>query len=171
MLEPDGSAYFYTVVQQNFGCSHSFLYVVWHWNEPTPAFCGLCFLWNLFRDEAPSRIHEYKQLAENGNPAMKEAFLKYIESQMGLVAPAPGQPLKKFRLAREQYSRKPRKTSTPATYALWELFGSQPKMAKPLLRLLLGVEESDVARQLDMSIYNLQTTVAKGIRTSLRYVR
>lgn len=102
---------------------------------------------------------------------MKEAFLKYIESQMGLVAPAPGQPLKKFRLAREQYSRKPRKTSTPATYALWELFGSQPKMAKPLLRLLLGVEESDVARQLDMSIYNLQTTVAKGIRTSLRYVR
>jgi hypothetical protein len=171
VLEPDGSAYFYTVVRQNFGCSHSFLYVVWHWNERTPAFCGLCFLWNLFRDEAPSSIHEYKQLAENGNPAMKASFLKFLESQMGLVGPSPGQSLKNYRLARGQLSRKPSKASSPATFALWELFGSQPKMAKPLLRLLLGVEESDVSRQLEMSLYNLQTTVAKGIRTSLRYVR
>lgn len=171
MLQPNGILYFYTVVQQNFGCSHSFLYVVSTWNEGTPAFCGLCFLYNVFRDEHPTRIHEYKQLTVNGNPETKQAFLKHVESVMGLTGPKPGQSLRNYRLAREQYSRRPNRSNLPVTSALWELFGSQPKMAKPLLRALLGVTEPDIARQLDMSIYNLQTTIAKAIRTTLRYVR
>lgn len=171
MLEPNGMAYFYAVVQQNFGCGHSFLYVVWRWNEQTPAFCGLCFLANLFRDEAPTRIHEYKQLAENGNPQTKHAFLKYLEHNLGLIAPQPGESLKNFRLARKQYSARPDKESSPATFALWTLFGFQPQMAKPLLRMVLGWSERDIARDTDASIYNIQTSVAKGIRTSLRYVR
>lgn len=171
MLEPDGSAYFYTPLPLNFGCSHSFLYVVWHWNEKTPAFCGLCLLISIFQDEVPRRIHEYKQLAENGNPETKQQFLNHLEANLGLVAPKPGQNLKQFRLAREQYIRRPSRSQLPVTHALWTLFGFQPKMAKPLLRMLLGLTETEIARQLDMSIYSVQTTVAKAIRTTLRYVR
>lgn len=171
MLEPDGSAYFYSNLVPVSGCGHSFLYVVWRWNEKTPAFCGLCFLSALWKDEAPTRIHEYKQLAVNGNPETKESFLKYLESNLGLREPLPGQSLKNFRLAREQYSRRPSKKSSPATFALWTLFGYQPRMAKPLLRMILGLSETDISRQTGESLYNIQMSVAKGIRTSLRYVR
>lgn len=171
MLQPDGTAYFYSGIVPRSSCGHSFLYVVLTWNEGTPAFCGLCFLYNVFRDEHPTRIHEYKQLALNGNPETKHEFLNHLQSSLGLAAPQPGQSLRNYRLAREQYSRKPDRAKHPVTSALWELFGSQPKMAKPLLRALLGVEENEIARQMDWSIYNLQTTMAKAIRTALRYVR
>lgn len=171
MLEPDGTAYFYTSLPLNFGCNHSFLYVVFNFNATSPAFCGLCFLANLIRDEAPTRVHEYKTLAENGNPAMKVKFLKYLESAMGMVAPSDGQSLKHFRLAREQYSARPSKRSSPGTFALWMLFGSQPRMARPLLRMILGNSEDEVASQLNLSIYTVQTSVAKGVRTALRFAR
>lgn len=170
MLQPDGTAYFYGVTQQNFGCSHSFLYVVWTWNERTPAFCGLCFLTNLFRDEHPTRIHEYKKLADNGNPDMKSAFVSHLQHALGMKSPLPGQSLKNFRLAREQYARKPSKQHQPATFALWTLFGYQPKMAHLLLRMMLGSTENDLLTE-GFSIYQTQTTVAKAIRTALRYVR
>lgn len=171
MIEPDGSAYFYSPQHPGFACGHSFLYVVWRWNEVTPAFCGLCFLASLFEDEVPKKMHEYKQLAENGNPETYGLFLAHLQSQMGLHAPPPEQSLSQFRRAREQYSPKPPRSQLPVTHALWQLFGSQPKMAKPLLRMLLGLSENEIARQTGDSIYNIQTTVAKGIRTSLRYVR
>jgi hypothetical protein len=171
MIQPDGSVYFYSPLRTSFPCAHSFLYVVWTWNEWTPAFCGLCFLDALFKDEVPKKIHEHKQLAENGNPETSGVFLAHLQAQLGLHSPKPDEPLHQFRRAREQYSPKPPKSQLPVTYALWKLFGDQPKMAKPLLRMLLGQTENEIARQTGDSIYNIQTTVAKGIRTTLRYVR
>jgi hypothetical protein len=125
---------------------------------------------NLFKDELPTRIHEYKKLADNGNPDTKPAFLAHLQHALGMIPPQPGQSLKNFRLAREQYARRPSKQHQPATYALWTLFGYQPAMAKVLLRMMLGESENDFLKD-GYSIYQVQTTVAKAIRTALRFVR
>lgn len=171
MIQPDGTAYFYSEFQPVSFCGHSFLYTVHKWNERTPAFCGLCFLADLLSDEMPPKIHEYKVLADNGKPEMKPRFVGHLETALGLVPPAPNQSLKQFRLARKQYTRPPSKNHTPATYGLWTLMGYQPQMAKPLLRLLVGCSEQAVMAEMNMSLYNLQVTVAKAIRTCLRYAR
>lgn len=165
MIEPDGIAYFYTPLSPPLSlCSHSVLYYV-------ERFCGLCFLTDVFQSEVPRKIHEYKVLAVNGNPETKGTFLKHLSGQMGLHEPPPDISLERFRRARKQYSPEPSRTQFPVTFALWQMFGSQPKMAKPLLRRLLGSNENEIASQLDMSIYTVQVTLAKAIRTTLRYVR
>lgn len=166
MLQPDGTAYFYGTVHTT--CSHSVLYRI---TSERSSFCGLCWLTDVFQSEVPSQIHERRTLAVNGKPETSHNFIQHVEAAMGLHEPPPDQPLHRFRRAREQYSREPSAVKLPVTNALWKMFGFQPKMAKPLLRSLLGSNEYEIAAQLDMSLYNVQLTMAKGIRTALRYMR
>jgi len=132
--------------------------------------CGLCILRDAFETEIPKRLVEFGQLAENGDPQMSGEFVAHLEAALGMKAPLPGQSLRSYRRARGQL-RKPSRQHLPAMYALWTLMGDQPPMAKPLLRMMLGATESDVSKELDMSLYNVHITVAKGVRTALRYIR
>lgn len=166
-----GEDYFYLGLGVDKGCSHSPFYVVWDYNDQKPAFCGLCWLDSFFKNEFPSKIHEYKILAENGNPETSPRFWAHLEAQCGLVPPNPGQSLETFRLARERLYGKPSRRQFPVTHALWKMMGNQPKIARPLLRALWGQPEPTIAKEFNYTLFNTHSTIGKGVRLALRNLR
>jgi hypothetical protein len=153
------------------GCSHPRTYWLFTQNDHLPAFCGLCWLTEVWEDEVPRRLHAYKQLAENGKPELSSQFRRHLEVNMGLVPPKPGENLRQYRLAREQYTRKPRKNDYPVTAALYQMMGSQPIIAQSLFRSLCGQELVQIAEDLHITPYGAYQATAKGIRMVLRYIR
>lgn len=133
-------------------------------------FCSLCFLQAAFEAEVPRRVHAYKLLAENGNPANSESFVAHLECVMGLMPPKPGQNLREFRLARKRYSS-PSPSMYPVTSALWEMMGYQPPLATPLMYCLMGLPEAQIAVKLGISQYNVSIRLVKAARLALRFVR
>jgi hypothetical protein len=166
-----GEDFFYLGLGVDRGCSHSLFYMVWDYNDEKPVFCGLCYLTTFFQDEFPKKIHAYKVLAENGNPETDPRFWSHLEAQCGLIPPRTGQDLREYRRARKGVYGVPSKRQFPVTHSLWTMMGYQPKIARPLLRALWGLEETDIAREFHYTIYNTHATIGKGVRLALRNLR
>lgn len=149
-------------------CGHSPLYTLSNYAEQ-PLFCGLCLLKQGFEAEVPGRIHEFKTLAENGNPETSPRFMLHMTVSMGLMPPSAREALKGYRLARGQFSR-PSWGQFPVTSALWKLMGDQPPLAVPLIFAVQGHAEALIAKRLDDSVRSITIRTAKGIRTTMRYL-
>ena len=150
-------------------CEHHPLYYLgWERQE---VFCGLCSVKFRLELEVPGRVHAYKLLADNGNPATDPRMWAHLEAALGLIPPKPQQNLNEYRLARERLYGKPSKRLFPTTRALWDLMGYQPKLATPLVRTIFGKDVLQVAAELGMTRYGVHMAIAKGVRTTLRYVR
>lgn len=122
-------------------------------------------------NELPKKIHFSKQLTDNGNPQQTPLVQAHVQLVEGLIPPKPGQSAKQYRLAREQLETKAAHEIFPFTSALWELMGYQPVLATPLVKLLAGKREPQIARELDATWYDITVRISKGIRTALRFVR
>jgi hypothetical protein len=166
-----GETWFYGSYKPLLGCSHSPFCIVWGFNSNEPTGCGLCHLQAIFETEFPKRLHEYELLAENGNPETTPAFWSRIESAMGLEGPKPHQDLRKYRASRAMQYRQPSRGQFPVTSALWKMMGYQPKLAKPLVRSLLGVAPEAIGREFSLSVYRVHETLGKGVRFALRELR
>lgn len=150
-------------------CEHPAIYYLgWERNE---VFCGFCSVKFRLELEVPGRIHAYKQLADNGNPATDSRMWAHLEAVLGLIPPKPNQNLIEYRLARGRLYGEPSKRQFPTTHALWSLMGYQPKLATPLVRTILGMNVLDVAAELNMTRYGVHMAIAKGVRATLRDVR
>lgn len=151
-------------------CLHSPLYLIFNDGDPH---CGLCLLMDAIRHELPKKMHyTQRQLTTNGNPQQTAILMAHVQLVEGLKPPRPDESLKQFRLAREQYTKtKPAHQIFPFTSALWELMGYQPTLATPLIKLIYGHEEPQLARLLGISQYELKVRVSKAIKATLKYVR
>lgn len=132
--------------------------------------CLFCFLQDGFQNELPGRLHLGRQLADNGNPEQAPRLISHVQVVEGFRPPRPNQNLRSYRLARKQYSR-PAHGLFPFTSALWELMGYQPPLAIPLIRAISGENLPKIAENLDISIYNLQNRIEKGIKLTLGFLR
>jgi len=160
--------------------------------EEQPLFCGLCLMKEGFEAELPGRLHAYKQLASNGNPETETKFLTHLTLVMGFLPPNTGESLTAYRFrtgrqkrnrkpprAREQYSEawlqseplsKPSSKLYPVASALWKLMGYQPPLGIVLVKAVSGLTEREIARELDISILNVNNRMGKGIRTAMGYL-
>lgn len=169
MFPVDGTAYFYGPASPLYCLIHPQSYVV---KVHKSRACGLCLMKEQFETELPTKIHLARVIAENGNPQMDGQFVGFLETSLGLMAPKPDQTLKEFRRARKQYKlAEPNRKRSPMTRALWDMFGTQPKLAGPLLLALLGASEAEIARRRDMSLYNVRVTIGKAINMAAEYIR
>lgn len=162
-----GEGYFYGNYRPKPECNHSLFAVVLGQDTAEPLGCGICHLWSIFQTEIPKRLHEYEVLAENGNPEVSPRFWAHIESQMGLVPPKPEEDLRSFRASRARAYRQPSRSQFPVTFALWKMMGYQPRLAKPLIRVLFGMAPEEISQ----STYRVHETIGKGVRMALRYMR
>lgn len=174
-------------------CQHSLLYFL-QIDESGPLLCGLCFFKEGYESELPGRIHQFKVLADNGNPQTAPMLMAHLQVSMGLKPPKPGQDLRDFRrqrnaLAREQYtvrgpqkfgsklsthSRNVRFSSTsrlyPVASALWKLMGYQPPLGIVLVRGVTGRTEEEIAAELNVTRFNVNIRMTKAIRTAVGYL-
>lgn len=163
----EGFDYFYRT--GSVSCGHSPFYTLW--DDENNKFCGSCWLGQWFRAEIPSRLHEARNLAENGNPETSPRFWAHIESQLGLIPPRADEDLKSYSLAREQLYGRPSRAQLPVTFAMWKMMGKQPKLAKPLLKSLFSATEDEIGIEFELSKYGVQSTLGKGIRLAMRFIR
>lgn len=174
-------------------CDHNPFYAV-RFMEEQPWFCGLCFFRIGYDSEIPTRIHEYKTLASNGNPETKPKMVSHLHVVMGLKAPNPGERLSDFRkrrsaLAREQYTARsplpghklflqtriepfsrPAPGLFPVTTALWKLMGYQPPLARVLIEGVNGSTEFQIAQLLETSVLDIYIRMAKAIRVGMEFI-
>lgn len=176
-FKSQGRDYFKTLPYDSFramvDCSHSPLYLLSNYEEQ-PLFCGLCFFREGWESEIPGRVHEYKTLAENGNPETSPKFLAHLYLAMGLQAPELHETTYIFRrnrkrLAREQYSS-PAWGIFPVSSSLWQLMGYQPPLAKVLIPAAYGRDELTIAAALGLSLVGVHITMAKAIRTAMGFL-
>lgn len=158
------------------GCEHPRTYWVFTQNDGIPAFCGLCWITQVWEDEIPGRIHAYKLLAENGKPEIAPQFRRHLEILVGLRPPEPGQNLREYRLARGRLYTAPKKRAHPISAALWSIMGDQPPIARCLIRSMFGQPLVEIAVDLrnaypTITPYGAYQATAKGIRMTLRYLR
>lgn len=174
-------------------CGHSLVYII----QPEASgalLCGLCFFKDGYQAELPPKFHVYKQLAENGNPETTPRFMSHLNVVMGLIAPKQDEDLHEFRrnrnsLAREQYTvrsplpghplqtltREQKKTKPswgmyPVASSLWKLMGYQPPLGVVLVRAIGGRTETEIAYELNLSLFNVHERMGKAIRTALTYL-
>lgn len=166
-----GDLYMYGQISHRVPCGHSPFAIVWSQDDSLPVGCGLCHLRAILETEIPKRLHEYEVLAENGNPETSPRFWAHVESSMGLVPPREGQNLRAYRASRAGAYRQPSRLQFPVTSSLWKMMGYQPKLAKPLVRALLGQAPEQIGREFSLSTYMVHETLGKGVRLALRYLR
>jgi hypothetical protein len=90
---------------------------------------------------------------------------------MGLVPPKPGQNLNSFRASRARSYKQPSRQQLPVTSALWKMMGYQPKLAHPLVWAILEADAGTISRHFNMSTFQAHSTLGKGVRLALRYLR
>lgn len=147
-------------------CGHSF--VLWiSWER---LFCGLCFLRDGYHAELPGKLHSTKVLADNGKPQQTGRLESHVQVIEGIFAPKPGQSLEAFRRVRNALETKPAKNQFPFASSLWDLMGKQPPLAIPLVRALHKPPE-EVARDMELSSYNVYERLMKGVRAATDLVR
>lgn len=155
-------------------CPHSPLYIV-QLPETGIATCGLCFFREGWESELPTTVHQHHVLAQNGNPETAPKFMAHLFLVMGLVQPEEGMDLKEWRrirkrpLAREQYTDVAWGLF-PIGSSLWQLMGYQPPLGIVLVRAVSGFNELQIAKELELSTWNVVDRMAKAIRTALRYI-
>jgi hypothetical protein len=147
----------------NGSCEHSSIYQV-------QDVCLICFFRDGFQNEIPGRMHFSKQLTDNGNPQQTGRLMSHVSIVEGFRPPKPDQNLHSYRLARKQYSS-PAHRLFPFTSALWELMSFQPPLATPTILLVSGEKAPKIAEKLDISLYNLQERVQKGINLAVGFLR
>jgi len=161
-------AAFYQQTYPERPCGHSSLFFVHHVERPEITFCGLCWIQEGWESEFPRRFHEYKLLAENGNPETSPRFWSHLKANLGLVPPEPDQDLNSYRLARKRLYGVPSKNQHPIAFALYEVMGVQPKLAVPLLRSLCGFSIDQIRAETRMTTYGVHQSMSKGIRIVIR---
>jgi hypothetical protein len=147
----------------NGSCEHSSIYSV-------QDVCLICFFKDGFQNEIPGQIHFSKLLTENGNPQQTGRMMAHVSLVAGFRPPKPEQNLRDWRHSREQYTR-PAHGIFPFTSALWELMSFQPPLATPTILLVSGLKAPKIAEKLDISIYNVQERVQKGINLAVGFLR
>lgn len=160
-----------TPMQGSSSCQHSIDFFLFTQDDNKLAFCGLCRLRELWEDEVPRKIHAYKVLADNGNPQVAGAFYAHLQASVGLIAPKPDENLNNFRLARGRLYRAPSEMQFPLLRALWEMMGTQPKLASALICQLNHQDSLVSAANLKMTSYGFNQATAKAIRLALRTIR
>lgn len=174
-------------------CGHSPFYVS-QFEPEQPPFCGLCFFRIGVEAEVPTRIHQFKVLATNGNPETTPKMVSHLHVVMGLIPPKPTEDLREYRkrrsaLAREQYTArsplpdhkvftqiklepfsKPAPGLFPVTSALWKLMGYQPPLGRVLVEGVNGRTENQIARKLETSVLDIYIRMAKAIRVGMGFI-
>lgn len=147
----------------NGSCDHPFIYQV-------KDVCLICFFKDGFQNEIPGQIHFAKSLADNGNPQQTGRMMAHVSLVAGFRPPNPNQNMRDYRRSREQYT-KVAHGLFPFTSALWELMSFQPPLATPTILLISGLKAPKIAEKLDISIYNVQERVQKGINLAVGFLR
>jgi len=174
-------------------CSHNPSYG-FHFYPEQPPFCGLCFFREGVESEIPGRIHQYRVLADNGNPETSPKFMAHLQVVMGLEPPKSGESLQAYRkrriaLAREQYTARsplpdhhlfqqtrvekyssPSPRLFPVTSALWKLMGYQPPLGRVLIQGVNGRTEWEIASQLSTSVLDIYVRMVKAIRVGMGFI-
>lgn len=174
-------------------CGHSPHYLLKLYKEQ-PWFCGLCFFREGTESEVPTRIHQFKTLADNGNPQTTAKMISHMHVSMGLKPPEPGEALSDFRkrrsaLAREQYTTRnpfdhskivpqfrlepfsrPAPGLFPITSALWRLMGYQPPLGRVLVLGVGGRTETEIAATISVSVLDVYIRMAKAIRVAVGFI-
>jgi len=163
-------AAFYQQIYPERPCGHSSLFFVSHAERAEITFCGLCWIQEAWESEFPGRFHEYKLLAENGNPETSPRFWSHLKANLGLVPPLPDEDLGNYRLARKRLYGVPSRSQHPVAAALYEVMGVQPKLAVPLLRTLCGFSIDQIRAETQMTTYGYHQSMAKGIRFVIREI-
>jgi len=161
--------HFYQQTYPELRCLHSSLFY-FVGDRAGNLFCGLCWLQNAWEAEAPSRFHEYKLLAENGNPETAPRFWAHLKANLGLIPPDPEIDLNSYRLARKRLYGVPSKKQYPITAALYEIMGVQPKLATPLVLFFCGASMDQIRAEMKMTTYGLHQSMAKGMRMIVREI-
>ena len=151
-------------------CGHSALFFLGYTNLPEVRFCGLCQIKQIWETEIPSKIHEHKLLAENGNPETSTVFMAHLKANLGLIPPKPGQNLQEYRKIRKRRYGVPNKNTYPVATSLYNIMGVQPKLATPLLMTLCGSEVPAIRKRMMMTSYGVHLSMSKGIRMVLREI-
>lgn len=132
--------------------------------------CGPCFFRDGFDAEYPTRINIRTREGLFGGPELDPRLISHVMTSVGLVPPEPGQSLKAFRAQRSVRSE-PSPRLYPFTSALWRLMGYQPPLASVLVRFCEGLNEVDIARKMDLSIYNVSDRLGKAVRTGHKFLQ
>lgn len=150
----------------NSSCQHSaWLFVSWD-----TVFCGLCFLKVGFNQELPSRLHLSKTLADNGNPQQTGKLESHVSVVEGIFAPGT-MTLKQFSRARGHLGSAPAPNIFPFSSALWTVIGRQPPLGWPLYLAVRGFSEEEIAKEMGVSIYNVNERLSKGVDMAAKLVR
>lgn len=174
-------------------CGHNPLYATQFFKEQPP-FCGLCFFRQGVEGEIPGRIHQFKTLADNGNPETSPKMMAHLQVVMGLEPPRCNESLKDYRkrrsaLAREQYTARsplpdhhlfqavrvekyssPSVRLFPVTSALWKLMGYQPPLGRVLVQGVNGRTEWEIASQLSTSVLDIYVRMVKAVRIGMGFI-
>lgn len=148
-------------------CNHSAgFFVTWSF-----VFCGLCFLREGYSDELPGRLHHVHELAENGNPRQTDRLNSHVQVIEGLFPPLQNQSVRSFSRARGQLGSHPAPNIFPFASAIWEVLGKQPPLGWPLYEAVRGVAIPEIARNMDLSLYNVNERIMKGVDMAARIIR
>lgn len=166
VMYADETTQFYRQFYPELPCGHASILGIYL--NKAEAFCGLCWLQNAWEAESPTRFHEYKLLAENGNPETSPRFWSHLKANLGLIPPLEGQDLRQFRRDRKRLYGEPSPNSHPVASALYHIMGVQPKLATPLVMFFCGSEMIGIQTKMKMTTYGLNQSMSKGIRMTLR---
>lgn len=132
--------------------------------------CGPCYFREGFSSEIPNRMTVKEFSGLFGSPQMDPKLLAHVDIAMGLIPPLPGEDLRTFRKRREDHGySKPTPKLFPFASALWKLMGYQPPLALALLRFCEGRPESDIAREMNASLFGTHLTLMKAIRIANKW--
>lgn len=147
---------------------HSDDYIIW---DPfLHNLCGPCYFREGFRDELPSRVTIREGTGNYGAPAIDPRVIRHIELTIGLEPPRVGEALTRWRRRRNRFAKEPSPQMFPFASALWNLMNYQPPLAKPLVKFCYGMNEFQIADDLDISFYNVHERLMKAVRTGQRFL-
>jgi len=141
------------------------------WDPFRQLFCGPCFFRDGFLDELPTRVTIKTGTGNFGAPAIDSRLVEHIELSFGLVPPDPGEPLHVWRRRRDRFSNKPSPGLFPFGSALWNLMNYQPPLARVLVKFCQGKNESQIASELDLSLFNVHDRMVKAVRTGQGFLK
>lgn len=169
----------YAALRVELDCGHPLLYAA-QVDSQAPVLCGLCFFREGWESELPNRLHQYKTLADNGNPETSPKFLAHMFLAMGLVKPPRDETLKEFRRKRGSIRKMPPRVREiytepapglfPVASSLWKLVGFQPPLGIVLVRAVNGASEPQIARELEISLMNVYIRMSKAIRIGMGFI-
>lgn len=131
--------------------------------------CGACFFREGVLDEVPTRASIKEASGLFGAPQYNPQLMAHLMVEIGLVPPAPDEPLSQFRKRRQRQSWKSKQF--PFTNALWDLMGVQPPLARVFVEFCKGYSEFEVAESQQLSLYNVVGRMTKAVHVSKKFLR